>query len=77
MTSEKAVMIRNSVSQAQIDRLDLAARVYRLERGSYPMEGQDLVQGEYILPSDVSYPFAQQYKMELTSKGFNFVNPEE
>lgn len=77
MTSEKAVMIRKSVSQAQIDRLDLAARIYRLEKGSYPMEGQDLVKGDYILPSDISYPFARQYKMELTSRGFTFVNPGE
>lgn len=77
MTSEKAVMVRKSVSHAQIERLDLAARVYRLEKGSFPMEGQDLVHGEYILPSDVSYPFANDYRMELTSRGFAFVNPEE
>jgi len=77
MTSEKAVMVRKSVSQAQIERLDLAARVYRLEKGSFPMEGQDLVHGEYILPSDITYPFARNYEMELTSRGFAFVNPEE
>lgn len=77
MTSEKAVMVRKSISQAQIERLDLAARVYRLEKGSFPMEGQDLVHGEYILPSDISYPYARNYRMELTSRGFAVVNPEE
>lgn len=77
MTSEKAVMIRRSVSEAQTLRLNLAMHVYRLEKGVYPAAVGDLVQSEFILPSDATYPFAQPYTVRASENGPVIESPED
>ncbi len=77
LTSEKAVIIKRSIAEAQTSRLGLAMNVYRLEKGSYPVTADDLVQSEFILPSDLTYPFAQPYTVRATDNGPVFGIPED
>jgi hypothetical protein len=77
ITSEKAVAVRQSLAEVQKKRLELALEVYRLERGGYPAVIEELVQSEYVLPSDIKYPFSSPYRIEGTEKGPVLVNPEE
>lgn len=77
MTSEKALKVKQSVAQVQKKRLALAIEIFRLERGAYPAAVEDLVLNEYVLPSDITYPFSSPYRIERTQKGPVLVNPEE
>ena len=69
MTSEKAITVRQTIVNAQKQRLMLALETYRLEKGSYPLALEDLVQTGFILESDISYPFVDPYRIEWSEKG--------
>lgn len=69
LTSDRAVAIRGSVSQAQIARLTLALETYRLEKGSYPQNMEELAQAGYIMLSDASYPYSHPYSIQYSDKG--------
>ena len=69
MTSEKAITVRQTIVNAQTQRLMLALETYRLEKGSYPISLEDLVQTGFILESDISYPFEAPYRIVWSDKG--------
>jgi hypothetical protein len=69
MTSEKAITVRQTIVNAQRQRLMLALETYRLEKGSYPVSLDDLVQTGFILESDISYPFEAPYQVVWSDKG--------
>ena len=69
MTSEKAITVRQTIVNAQRQRLMLALETYRLEKGSYPVSLDDLVQTGFILESDISYPFEAPYRVVWSDKG--------
>ena len=69
MTSEKAITVRQTIVNSQIQRLMLALETYRLEKGSYPLSLDDLVQTGFILESDTSYPFEDPYRIVWSDKG--------
>jgi len=69
VTSEKAITVRQTIVNAQKQRLMLALETYRLEKGSYPLSLDDLVQTGFILKSDISYPFEDPYRIEWSDKG--------
>ena len=69
MTSEKAITIRQTIVNAQKQRLMLALETYRLEKGSYPLSLDDMVQTGFILESDISYPFEDPYRIVWSDKG--------
>ena len=69
ITSEKAITIRQTIVNAQKKRLMLALETYRLEKGSYPLSLEDLVQTGFILESDILYPFEEPYRIDWTEKG--------
>jgi hypothetical protein len=69
MTSEKAITVRQTIVNAQRQRLMLALETYRLEKGSYPVSLDDLVQTGFILDSDISYPFEAPYRVVWSDKG--------
>jgi len=69
MTSEKAITVRQTIVNAQKQRLMLALETYRLEKGSYPLSLEDLVHTGFILESDISYPFEAPYRIVWSDKG--------
>jgi len=69
MTSEKAITVRQTIVNAQKQRLMLALETYRLEKGSYPVSLEDLVQTGFLLDSDISYPFEDPYRMVWSERG--------
>ena len=69
MTSEKAITVRQTIVNAQKQRLMLALETYRLEKGSYPLSLDDLVQTGFILESDISYPFEDPYRIVWSENG--------
>jgi len=69
MTSEKAITVRQTIVNAQKQRLTLALETYRLEKGSYPLTLEDLVQAGFVLESDTSYPFEEPYQIVWSDKG--------
>lgn len=69
MTSEKAITVRQTIVNAQKQRLMLALETYRLEKGSYPLSLEDLVQTGFILESDISYPFGDPYRIVWGDRG--------
>ena len=69
MTSEKAITVRHTIVNAQKQRLMLALETYRLEKGSYPVSLEDLVQTGFLLDSDISYPFEDPYRMVWSERG--------
>jgi len=69
MTSEKAITIRQTIVNAQKQRLMLALETYRLEKGSFPLSLEDLVQTGFILDSDISYPFDDPYRIVWSERG--------
>jgi competence protein ComGC len=69
MTSEKAITVRQTIVNAQKRRLMLALETYRLEKGSYPLSLEDLVQTGFILESDISYPFGDPYRIVWGDRG--------
>lgn len=77
ITSEKAVTVRQTIVHAQKQRLMLALETYRLEKGSYPLEVEDLVQSGFILESDASYPFEEPYRIDWGEAGPVIVSPVE
>lgn len=77
MTSEKAITVRQTIVNAQKQRLMLALETYRLEKGSYPLSLEDLVQTGFILESDISYPFEDHYRIVWSDKGPTISPPGE
>lgn len=75
VTSEKAITIRQTIVNAQKQRLMLALETYRLEKGSYPLSLDDLVQTGFVIDSDISYPFEEPYRLEWSDKGPIIVPP--
>jgi hypothetical protein len=75
MTSEKAITVRQTIVNAQRQRLMLALETYRLEKGSYPVSLDDLVQTGFILESDISYPFEAPYRVVWSDKGPVIIPP--
>ncbi len=75
MTSEKAITVRQTIVNAQRQRLMLALETYRLEKGSYPVSLDDLVQTGFILDSDISYPFEAPYRVVWSDKGPLIIPP--
>ena len=69
MSSQKAVMIQQAVVNAQQQRLLLALETYRLEKGSYPMKLEELVQAGFVLESDITYPFSNPYTIAWSENG--------
>jgi hypothetical protein len=69
MTSEKATVVRNAIVQAQTRRLMLGMESYRLEKGSYPVTLEDMVQTGFVLQSDISYPLNSPYVIKWTDNG--------
>ncbi|MDF1536406.1 MAG: DUF4388 domain-containing protein [bacterium] len=61
ISSTRTIMVRQAVVSAQQQRLLLALETYRLEKGSYPLALEDLVQAGFVLESDISYPFSTPY----------------
>ncbi len=75
VTSEKAITVRQTIVNAQKQRLMLALETYRLEKGSYPLSLDDLVQTGFILKSDISYPFGDPYRIVWGDKGPTIIPP--
>ena len=69
MGSTRAAMVRDAVVSAQQQRLLLALEAYRLEKGSYPLALEDLVQAGFVLESDISYPFSTPYSIVWSENG--------
>lgn len=69
MTSERTVVIRDAIVQAQAGRLIFGMEIYRLEKGSYPVTLDDMVQTGFVLESDISYPLNNPYTIDWTEKG--------
>jgi hypothetical protein len=69
MSSTRAVMVREAVVSAQKQRLLLALEAYRLEKGSYPLALDDLVQAGFVLESDISYPYSTPYSIVWSENG--------
>ena len=69
VNSTRAVMIREAVVSAQQQRLLLALEAYRLEKGSYPVTLDDLVQAGFVLESDISYPYSTPYSIVWSESG--------
>jgi hypothetical protein len=69
ITSAKAITIRQTIVNSQKQRLMLALETYRLEKGSYPLTLDDLVQTGFILQSDTTYPFEAPYRIVWSDKG--------
>jgi hypothetical protein len=69
ISSTRAVMVRDAVVSAQQQRLLLALEAYRLEKGSYPLALEDLVQAGFVLESDISYPFSTPYSIVWSENG--------
>ena len=62
-------MVRDAVVSAQQQRLLLALEAYRLEKGSYPLALEDLVQAGVVLESDISYPYSTPYSIVWSENG--------
>ncbi len=77
VTWEKADTVRRSVATVQKKRLELAMEVYRMEKGSYPNVMDDLFRGEFILFSDITYPYARPFRITKTDMGTVIVDPGE
>lgn len=77
VTSEKAITVRQTIVNSQKQRLMLALETYRLEKGSYPLTLEDLVQTGFILESDPVYPFEEPYRIEWTDRGPTIIPPGE
>jgi hypothetical protein len=77
VTSLKAVTVRQAIVDSQIKRLMLALETYRLEKGSYPLDLQDLVQAGFILESDTTYPFEAPYRIVWSDRGPSITPPGE
>lgn len=69
VTSAKAITIRQTIVYSQKQRLMLALETYRLEKGSYPLSLEDLVQTGFILQSDTTYPFEAPYRIVWSDMG--------
>lgn len=69
VNSTRAIMIREAVVSAQQQRLLLALEAYRLEKGSYPITLDDLVQAGFVLESDISYPYSTPYSIVWSESG--------
>jgi hypothetical protein len=69
MTSEKAITVKQTIVNSQKQRLKLALETYRLEKGSYPVSLDDLVQTGFILQSDTTYPFEDPYRVDWGDRG--------
>jgi len=65
LTGDKARAFRALVGKTQSDRISFALEVFRLEQGAYPAALEDLVQGGYLSPTDVTYPFGEAYTIRL------------
>lgn len=50
-------------------RLANALAVYRLEKGGYPADLQELAKGGFVSPDDLSYPFRAPYYYRRTPEG--------
>ncbi len=74
---EKAAAVRKSVASVQKRRLELAMEVYRMEKGSYPATVEDLFRGEFVLYSDISYPYARPFRITWNDRGFLISDPRE
>ncbi|MFV1956745.1 MAG: DUF4388 domain-containing protein [bacterium] len=77
VTWEKADTVRRSVATVQKRRLELAMEVYRMEKGSYPTVIDDLFRGEFILFSDITYPYARPFRIKKNDMGTVIVDPGE
>ncbi len=77
VTWEKADTVRRSVATVQKRRLELAMEVYRMEKGSYPTVMDDLFRGEFILFSDITYPYARPFRIKKNDMGTVIVDPGE
>ena len=69
VTSAKAIKIKQTIVNSQKQRLMLALETYRLEKGSYPLSLEDLVQTGFIIQSDTTYPFEAPYQIEWSDRG--------
>lgn len=77
VTWEKAAAVRKSVATVQKRRLELAMEVYRMEKGSYPAMVEDLFRGEFVLYSDISYPYTRPFRITWNDRGILILDPRE
>ena len=57
------------LSNTQIKVLRRALEVYRFQTGSYPLSLDELVEGGFVRPRDVRYPFTQPYFYRVNESG--------
>jgi len=55
--------------RSQLDRLRGALEVFRLEKGRYPEQLEELVEAGLALPRDLRYPWSQAYHYRLDPEG--------
>jgi len=75
VASEKSRIVREAIADAQTKRLSLAMEAYRLEKGSYPEDLNDLYTSGFVLESDVYYPFNRPYRIHWGENGSFIVPP--
>ncbi len=61
--------VADRLANTQIKVLRRALEVYRYQTGSYPLSLDELVEGEFVSPRDVRYPFDQPYFYRISEGG--------
>jgi hypothetical protein len=59
----------------QLQRLESALEVYRLENGDYPESLEKLVEGQLVAGVDLRWPFRAPYHYKRTAQGFVLLPP--
>lgn len=67
--------VAGHLADAQIKVLRRALEVYRFQTGSYPPSLDELVEGRFIRPRDVRYPFTRRYFYRVNEQGEVVVLP--
>ena len=61
--------VAERLANTQIKVLRRALEVYRYQTGSYPLSLDELVEGKFVAPRDVRYPFDQPYFYRVNEGG--------
>lgn len=65
--------IYDIVTRNRMERLDEAIQVYYLQKGFYPEDLKELVQGKLVSPSGLKDPWGRRFGFISTAKGYSIV----
>lgn len=71
----RAGALSRLIASDQLVRLEGALEVYRAEHGEYPQALEQLVEGQFVSPQDLRYPWPESYYYRRTAQGFVLLPP--